>query len=130
VEHATVEWLKIQLSKNIPLNATQYTKKKRFNKKNVQCFFWITSFHQISHNIVFGKISEESTSVLLVLRKISWSTYVQIWVKIKQIVTFVMLMKRIVFFVIYRLKHYVLKGKLAMEINDLKRDLRFLWPLI
>ncbi|XP_025199361.1 tigger transposable element-derived protein 4-like [Melanaphis sacchari] len=67
VEHALLEWLKIQRSKNIPVNGPILQEKatefgKRFNKIDFQCSSsWITRFRQ-RHNIIFGKINGESTS--------------------------------------------------------------------
>ncbi|KAL4132878.1 hypothetical protein QTP88_009955 [Uroleucon formosanum] len=68
VDQALLEWFKIQRSKNIPISvpilqeqATEFG--KRFNKIDFRCSFpWITRFRQ-RHNIVFGKISGESSSV-------------------------------------------------------------------
>jgi len=63
-----LEWFKIQRSKNIPISGLILQEKatefgKSFNKIDFQCSSsWITRFRQI-HNIVFGKISGESTSV-------------------------------------------------------------------
>ncbi|KAL4121029.1 hypothetical protein QTP88_013614 [Uroleucon formosanum] len=68
VDQALLEWFKIQRSKNIPISGPILQEKateieKRFNKIDFQCSSsWITRFRQI-HNIVFGKISGESSSV-------------------------------------------------------------------
>ena len=68
VELALLEWFKIQRSKNIPISGPILQEKatefgKRFNKIDFQCSSsWITRFRQ-RHNIVFGKISGESSSV-------------------------------------------------------------------
>lgn len=68
VEQALLEWFKIQRSKNIPISGPILQEKatefgKRFNKIDFQCSSsWINRFRQ-RHNIVFGKISGESSSV-------------------------------------------------------------------
>jgi len=92
-----LEWFKIQRSKNIPISGPILQEKatefgKRFNKIDFQCSSWITRFHQ-RHNIVFGKISGESSSVPVGVSE-NWLEHVwRVGVKIMQIVIFITLMK-------------------------------------
>lgn len=68
LEDALLEWFKVQRSRNIPLNGPILQEKANklallLGKENFECSMsWITRFRE-RNNIVFGRISGESSSV-------------------------------------------------------------------